>query len=91
MDNQEIMFAEMQKIKNNFLKQVESYRNYIDDASLDVPIECLCFTKKINRILKKGGITRVKDITASNLSEIETLDDRTIGDIIIKADSFRFL
>lgn len=88
MDNNEIMMMEMQNIKHNFLKQVSDYKNYLHNASLDVPIEVLCLPKSINKILLRNGLSRVKDIPAFDLTEIKGLGEKSITLIRFRIDEF---
>ena len=88
MNNNEIMALEMQNIKHNFLKQVNDYRNYLHDVSLDIPIEVLCLPKSINKILLRNGLSRVKNVAAFDLTKVKGLGDKRIDLIRFRIDEF---
>lgn len=91
MDNDEIMMIETQKIKHDFLKNLENYKRYINEAALDIPIETLCLPQSINKILIRNGLSRIKDIAAADLTEVKGLGDKRIELIRFRIDEFRSL
>lgn len=71
--NEKLMRKEMEKIQKNFLKQIDSYKNYIRQCELDAPVEVLCLPNDILGILKRNGFIRVTDIKSGDLTKIKGL------------------
>lgn len=69
--NDVIMRKEMKRIQKNFLKQIDSYKNFIRQCELDAPIEVLCLPKDILGILRREGYVRVADIERADLTKIK--------------------
>ena len=91
MDNNDIMMMETQRIKHDFLKNLENYKKYIHEASLDIPVETLCLPKSINKILIRNGLNRVKEIAAADLTKVKGLGEKSIEIIRFRIDEFRSL
>ncbi len=72
-DNIQIMNKEIFKIKQHFLKSLMDYRQYIEHAQLDAPLEVLCLPKNTLSILHREGFTRVSEISSYDLTKIKGL------------------
>jgi hypothetical protein len=86
--NEKIMRKEMEKIQKNFLKQIDSYKNYIRQCELDAPIEVLCLPNEILNILKRNGFSRVANICAADLTKIKGLGQTRLAVLQSCLDKF---
>lgn len=77
--NEKIMKRELKKIGKNFLKQVETYQNFIRQSELDLPIEVLCLPSAILTILKREGVSRVFHLSGRDLTKIKGLGGSRLG------------
>ena len=60
-------------------KSVIRYRNLMDRLEADLPIECLCLPKVIEKKLVNAGCLRVYDVIDVDLTKIKGLGDRRIA------------
>ena len=86
--NEKLMKKEMGKIQKNFLKQIDSYKNYIRQCELDAPIAVLCLPNDILGILKRNGFIRVAHIQGVDLTKIKGLGATRLSILQASLDKF---
>lgn len=86
--NEKLMRREMRKIQNNFLKQIDNYKNYIRQCELDAPIEVLCLPNEILGIMKRNGLVRVTDVKGADLTKIKGLGRTRLAVLQSRLDQF---
>jgi hypothetical protein len=60
-----------EKIRKMLAESYDSYKKTMQYMSLDAPIETLCLSKKIEKILTDNGLIRIYDLMGRDLTEIE--------------------
>lgn len=90
-DNEKVMDRELKKIQKNFLKQINSYKNFIRQCELDAPLEVLCLPDAILTILRREGINRVFDLTGRDFAKIKGLGAVRIGILQTALAKFGFV
>lgn len=90
-DNEKIMQRELKKIQKKFLKQINSYKDFIRQCELDAPIEVLCLPNDILSILHREGITRVFHLSGRDFTKIKGLGHVRLGILQTSLDKFGFV
>lgn len=92
MDDRVILFEkEMSKIKKDFLKNIQNYKDYLNKCTLDAPIEVLCLDKATLGILKNNGIHRLFHLSTADLTKIKGLGNTRILKIESRLQQFIFV
>ena len=84
----EIIESEMLKIKKEFIKSINNYKDHLRFSSMDAPIEVLCLCNRTVNALRKAGITRVSMLADSDLGKVKGLGCSAIGEISVRLKQF---
>ncbi len=79
---------DMQKLRVEVIKKFDEYRSTMNFLAADAPIEILCFSDIVNKILKENGCLRVYDLFNLDLVEIKGLGEVRIKQITARLDQF---
>ncbi len=79
---------ELAKIRKEVFDKLKEYQKTMTYMVADAPIAVLCLPKTIERKLLADSCLRVYDLLDRDLTEIEGLDDVSIGDLTSRLNQF---
>lgn len=79
---------ELEKIKKEILNKLNDYQKTISYMAADAPLEVLCLSKVTNALLTSNGCLRVYDLFNFDLTKIEGMDSRRIGELTTRLEQF---
>lgn len=80
--------SDIRKINKKFLESLGNYRKFLNYASGDVPIGCLCLNPIIEKILRENGFERVYDLFNTDFTKIKGLGKTRIGQLTTRLQEF---
>ena len=76
------------KINKKLLESLDNYRKFVSYMAGDMPIECMCLDKTIQKILLSNGIFRVYDLFDRDLSKIKGIGKVRSGNLNASLEQF---
>lgn len=78
----------MKKIREEIIKKFDEYRSTLNFMVADAPIEILCLSKIINKVLVDNGLLRIYDLFDCDFTKIEGLSESNIRHLTTCLDKF---
>lgn len=79
---------EFSKLKVEVLSRFAEYRKTVQYMAADLPISALCLPKKLEKKLSDGDFLRVFELFGLDLTKVEGLDNRDVGDLTSRLNEF---
>ena len=86
LNNEKIL--KKQAIENELKKNVAHYRTLMNFLGANLPIECMCLPKEIEKILIREGLIRIYDLIGHDLTKINGLGNVRVGILESRLDEF---
>lgn len=80
--------TDVKKINKKLVESLQNYRKFVYYASGDVPIQCLCLDKTVEKILVKNGFERVYDLFDVDLGKIKGIGKTRVGYLTSRLNEF---
>lgn len=80
--------SDIKKINKKLLESLGNYRTFLNYASGDVPIGCLCLEPVIEKILRENGFERVYDLFNNDIAKIKGLGRTRLGQLTSRLNEF---
>lgn len=74
--------------KEELQKNLNHYRNVVNCLGANVPIECLCLPKKVEKALIKDGFILIYDLLYRDFREVRGIGKVTFDLIASRLDEF---
>jgi hypothetical protein len=78
----------IKKINKKLLESLQNYRTFLQYASADLPLGCLCLKKDVEKLLLKNGFLRIYDLLNTDFTKIKGLGKIRIGYLTSRLDEF---
>ena len=79
---------ELQKIKEEVVNKLKSYRKTLSYLASDAPISILCLPKNLEKILSDSGLLRVYDLFDIDFAKIERIDASGVRNLTASINQF---